>query len=289
MKLALTVPALLLVVMTAATARAGVNGAIAFSDSNGAAVKKNVYSAKDDAYLGGTFSQLNGRVADGRYYFQITDPSGAALLSQDALECRVLLVARGRIAGTDPARRCQHGVGLFDAASGAMPVQLAPFSDTPSSRGEYKAWITPVEALDLANCGKGQPGAFGFCEVESVVDSFKVRLSNAPDTAYVSVCTFYDFNGDGVQGEADPIIPSFPIVASGVDGGLVAAQTSGDGCVTFTVSNFGGAASKTVVITEGKLKSGWVQTAPGTDAFTLEVSPSQDVTGIAFGYRTLPR
>ena len=67
-------------------------GAIWTSLSNGATVNANLYDAKQDVYLnGGPQNCGNGNgLPDGLYYFQVTDPSGATLLSSDALKFRMV-------------------------------------------------------------------------------------------------------------------------------------------------------------------------------------------------------
>src|SRR5450756_1539030 len=64
-------------------------GAIWTSFSNGATVNQNRYPAKSDVYLnGGPQNCGNSGLPDGDYYFQVTDPSGATLLSSDAIKFR---------------------------------------------------------------------------------------------------------------------------------------------------------------------------------------------------------
>lgn len=278
--------AAVLAVLLGASALANVSGAIYTSVVDGNVVNKNIYSDKNDVYLNGgpQNEQAAGLAPDGRYYFQITDPSGAVLLSQDAIECRVLVVANGRIAGIDPAASCSHPVGVFNAANGTLPVQMMPFADTPNPGGEYKAWVTPVSAYDPARCNDGRRhGAHGFCDADSKTDNFKVRTSAAPEAAYLSVCKFNDVNGDGLQAADEPLIPHWPITATGVDGGIVEGQTGDDGCVTFTVTDFAGAASRRVVLSEGSFGPDWVQTAPGTGTIAVDLTPGAEVDAPNFG------
>src|SRR5574337_583148 len=114
-------------------------GAIFTSTGDGNTVNGNLYDSKPDVYLNGGPQNANSQgLPDGTYYFQVTDPSGAVLLSTDSADCRQVMVSGGKMAGaTGP---CPHANGSFNAANGTTPVQLIPFNDTPNAGGEYKAY-----------------------------------------------------------------------------------------------------------------------------------------------------
>src|SRR5215210_1475674 len=68
-------------------------GAIFTSTGDGATVNANIYDDKNDVYLnGGPQGMSNTGLPPGTYYFQVTDPSGATLLSTDPASCRQLTV-----------------------------------------------------------------------------------------------------------------------------------------------------------------------------------------------------
>src|SRR6266536_3441430 len=95
-----------------------VNGAIQTTTSDGTVVNANIYPSKAAVYLtGGPQNEHDpGLVpADGLYYFQVTDPSGATLLSTDNISCREVQVTGGRIVAV--AGPCPHAEGTFDAAN----------------------------------------------------------------------------------------------------------------------------------------------------------------------------
>src|SRR5690242_17346193 len=96
------------------TAIGAVNGAIQTTTSTGTTVNGNIYAAKTDVYLtGGPQNEhANGLSPDGLYYFQVTDPSGATLLSTDDISCRQVQVTGGKIVGA--AGPCQHPPGTFN-------------------------------------------------------------------------------------------------------------------------------------------------------------------------------
>jgi cysteine-rich repeat protein len=154
---------------------ARVRGAIFTTLADGSTVNHNIYAAKADVYLDGGPSGGSpsgaGALAEGDYYFQVTDPSGQTLLSSDAIECRRIHVngdgVINAVVGT-----CQHATDVDQdyASLGAITVQLMPYADTPNPGGEYKVWATPVGAYT----GSGQ--FHGFVPSSSKTDNFKVRV-----------------------------------------------------------------------------------------------------------------
>lgn len=187
----ITTSALSLIIATllCGTARAaGVNGAIFTTTANGGAVNANIYSSKCDVYLdGGPGPHAPATAAglpDGDYYFQVTDPSGAQLLSTDPVSSRSFHVSGGVITsftGTGHAT----GVDQDHAAQGAITIQLAnstcpaDFLNTPNGGNVYKVWATPVasfigNASNVDNpCGTGC--FHGFLPSQSKTDNFKAQ------------------------------------------------------------------------------------------------------------------
>src|SRR5205085_5498162 len=219
---------------------------------DGTKVNQNLFPSKASVYLnGGPQNEHSNGLPDGTYYFQVTDPNGGTLLSTDNISCRQLQVIGEIVAGaTGPA--CQHANGSQNNNNGgSIPVQLIPFNDTPNTGGEYKVWLTPIDKFDLDKCGANH----GFCDSDSKTDNFKVQNS-----AHVKVCKFNDLDGNSTQDNGEPLIPHWPITATGVVGGTVNAQTDDSGCVTFAVSSFTNGV-QTVTLAETVL-TGWVQTAP---------------------------
>jgi len=111
-------------------------GAIWTSLSNGQTVNANLYDAKEDVYLNGGPQNCGngGGLPNGLYYFQVTDPSGATLLSNDAIKFRMVTVANGVIYGVGGTGNHKEGTG---GCNGGTPVQLIPYDDTPNNGGEY--------------------------------------------------------------------------------------------------------------------------------------------------------
>src|SRR5262245_46256803 len=87
------------------------SGAIFTTLADGSEVNYNIYAAKEDVYLDGGpgpgAPQTAAGLDDGRYVFQVTDPSGKTLLSTDPVLCRQFDVANGIITGV-VVTGCQH-------------------------------------------------------------------------------------------------------------------------------------------------------------------------------------
>jgi cysteine-rich repeat protein len=152
---------------------ARLSGAIFTTLVDGTRVDANIYQSKDDVYLDGGpgpgAPQMSAGLPDGNYYFMVTDPSGKTLLSQDAIECREVVVEDGVISAV-VVSGCQHLTG-DDEDHDAITVQLMPYDDTPNPGGEYKVWMTPVDEYDVSE----RNANFGFISSESKTDNYKVR------------------------------------------------------------------------------------------------------------------
>src|SRR5258708_3765533 len=189
---------LFLLLASALPALGAVNGAIFTTTFTGTTVNGNLYDAKTSVYLNGGPQNHSdpGLVPDTNYYFQVTDPSGAVLLSADDISCRVVAVSGGRIVGVPssaPPAGCANGfhpLGSYNPANGETPVQLCPATSaarsdnlnavtnfdahnwcdtTPNPGGEYKAWLTPVDSYN--NCSSKSSVKFAFCDSDRKPDN----------------------------------------------------------------------------------------------------------------------
>lgn len=146
-------------------AAGGLSGAIFTTTWDGSFVNANVYDDPSDVYLNGG-PPPNKRCSaaglpDGMYYFQVTDPSGATLLSvYDGVEARWIQVSGGIITSANHA-----SLATASGLCGAITVPLWPYAQTPNPDGEYKVWITPMS----------DPFQ-GFLPSNSKTDNFKVVL-----------------------------------------------------------------------------------------------------------------
>jgi hypothetical protein len=156
-------------------AAASFHGAIWTSLSDGGTVNANRYDNKSDVYLNGGPQNCGGNgLPDGSYYFQVTNPSGATLLSTDAIKFRQVEVVGGVISGTSGAGNHEVGAG---GCPNAMPVQLMPYADTPNNGGEYSVDMAPKAEVDACEGFDPDSTTFNFvkdCNVASKNDNFKV-------------------------------------------------------------------------------------------------------------------
>ena len=181
------------------------SGAIFTTVEDGSEVNFNIYPSKDSVYLDGGPGPGAPKTAagldDGEYYFQVTDPSGKVLLSQDSIECRRFTVTDGVITGLSGT--CQtHGTG-FDTDWGATTIQLMPYADTPNRGGEYKVWVTMVADYDPTFSTPGN--RHGFVPSHSKTDNFKVggRIRE------IDVKFFPDEDANGRQDYYEPQMSGF--------------------------------------------------------------------------------
>jgi hypothetical protein len=200
----------------ATTARAHQStGAIFTTVADGSEVNFNNYPSKDAVYLDGGpgpgAPQTAAGLTDGIYVFQVTDPSGKKLLSQDIAACRRFTVSGGIITGLyNPDNLCTapHLTGT-DVDHGATTIQLMPYADTPNHGGVYKAWATFLSdytgtfGCSLTSIDCSAAGTFhGFGPSHSKTDNFKVE----PPDGVIEIDTrfFNDLNGDGHKQDNEP-------------------------------------------------------------------------------------
>lgn len=187
-------------VCAAGSVRAQLSGAIYTSNHKGDVVNGNVFQSKSKVYLNGgpgpgAPCSASG-LPDGEYYFQVTDPSGRALLSTSfPIDERKVNVTNGVI---DDYLGTVHD-DKPNGNCGSTIVGLDPFLDSPNGGEEYKVWLTPVERYDVTQ------GFHGFLARYSKTDNFKIRGPGKPVAqTIVSGFKFYDFNFNQVW---DPGVP----------------------------------------------------------------------------------
>src|SRR5215204_739546 len=108
------------------------SGAIFTTVADGSEVNFNQYPSKEAVYLDGGpgpgAPQEAAGLDDGRYVFQVTDPSGKVLLSSDTAAHRQFDVVDGVIVAVVAPG---HLTGI-DVDHAALTVQLMPYNDTPN-------------------------------------------------------------------------------------------------------------------------------------------------------------
>jgi len=246
---------------------APISGAIFTSDVDGN-VNVNHYDAKADVYLNGGPTNDNcdaAAVDDGVYVFQITNPSGTVLLSEDDIAFREFTVSGGVIVSAN-----NHAVVPAGAPCNGVRVQMIPFADTPNNGGVYKAWITR-KADYIAN-GGFKPGS-------TKTDNFHVREpSTNPDTADLQVYKFYDFNANGSwDGDEMPLF-GWAMRAENASGFDATQLTeTPDGFTTFANLLI---SENPYMVTEDTGGPSWVQSASLLNGMDTEFAPENPVGGI---------
>lgn len=183
-RILVTAIAALAVLATAPSASAGpggnLSGAIFTTDVTGAPVNLNHYQNKQDVYLNGG-PGINAPVdaaglPAGTYSFQVTNPNGKVLLSEDDVSCRQFTVdGSGRIATVFAGAGCTTGAhnSSTDQEDLGKTVQLFPYADTPNPGGVYKVWVTPTSQLNCTSAGNKNC----FVPRYSKTDNFKVKAN----------------------------------------------------------------------------------------------------------------
>ena len=246
---------------------AGFNGAIYTTTFEGQSVNENTYSSKDAVYISGGPQNVNANgLPDGTYYFQVTDPSGATLLSTDLAECRQLLVAFGKVAAAE-GPSCQHSTGIPNSSNGSVPVKLAPFGDTPNSGSEYKVWlIRQGSGTSIAADGMH----INFTPNNAKTDNFKVVFvpcQNCSPTSLLAGRKYYDANANALFDEGEVPVEGVQILV--IAGSTITVVTTDEsGIWSFTApTGVDYIAGEFLPFTgpDGEPGSYWQQTAPVAD------------------------
>jgi hypothetical protein len=221
-------------------------------------VNKNIYTDKRDVYLlggpGPNAPPGAGGLPDGNYYFQVTDPSGKKLLSEDAVLCREFVVEGGvftEYLGVGrvweeskgnfvPCHKDGWEYGMHDTGfsidHNSLTIQLMPYANTPNNGGVYKVWATPTEHFDGNPEKVNNPGKFhGFIPRYSKTDNFKVKVGQPPEIPELKICKFEDTNGNGLFDDGEPAMESWIITVTDPLGVTNVYWTGEDGCVVIDV------------------------------------------------------
>ena len=225
--------ALAAVLVTGAVHSHAINGAIFTTTADGQTVNGNNYDTKGQVYLNGGPNNppgcKGGELDDGEYYFQVTDPSGAVLLSSDGIDERRFRVSGGEISaylgGT-------HATGATSPC-GSLAIRLLPFDDTPNAGGVYKVWITRV--VDFQNaCGAGVDcGLAGFVPGHTKTDNFRVDTPVDP-TGRLEAIKFYDADASGSFTNGDSLLSGWPMTLTSASQDVNSTLATGaDGTALF--------------------------------------------------------
>jgi hypothetical protein len=225
----------------------------------------NIYDGKQYVWLNG--GPLAASLGNGTYFFAVLVPGGQGG-NQDPNDCtdknlsdvcvttntgagdawtnRVFTITGGTISYTGDGVSTPH-----DFANNK--IRLMPYDDTTNNGGVYIMAICQVpQAVTSTNPPGVDPR-------DCKYDAFKI---NPPGTTTVSIlaCKFNDRSDDGQrQPGTEPLIPNWPITAN-INGTPVTQSTDESGCTFFDVNS-----TDKVILSEGTLGAGWIQTAPSGD------------------------
>ena len=283
-----------------ANATGHISGAIFTSLENGEQVNANHYADKRDVYLNGgpppNAPPTAAGLPDGYYYFQVTDPSGKALLSSDPVICREFRAEGGVIAEyvsigrtykvgsqdipcwIDGWENGKHDLG-FDAGRGSVTIQLMPYDDTPNRGGVYKVWITMTAWFDgdpnkVENrCGNGC--FHGFIPAYSKTDNFKADFQGRFENPVITVRKFVDADGDGVWDAGEPEVGVDYLVDGG---GWPVHIEDPNGAISdgYTPYLYYAGMKGTYLVSEDIL-TGWAQTVAIVDGVSMGAQQSVSV------------
>jgi len=275
-----------------------ISGSIATVASGSPSAPQQIFGRRQDVFLAGgpvsTPCLFAEYLPDGKYYFQVTDPSGTQLLSTDPVSERGVTVKAGVIASYDGATHAADG----KTACGSLAVNLMPFADAGSQKAAYVAWLTPaanfdgsVAAVDSV-CGAGC--FHGFHPELSRTFAFRVEDKKSCEPTFcVSGVKFLDANGNGTRDSGEAGLPGVEIRVVNESGVLLSGLTGPDGSFRICGLTDSGAFK----VSE-KVPFGYTQTGPvdrdisrhvfarGGD-FIIEVC-QEDIAGLDFGNKLIP-
>ncbi len=200
--------ALVLVIAgTAVPLAAQISGAVYTAKSDGIQQNPNIFQSKQEVYFRAQ------KVPDGTYYFQVTNPSGALLLSSDDAACRQVVVSGGGF--SQVIGPCPH---QFVSLSGGGVVQLYPYDTTDNNGGEYKAWlisqapacgvsVNPLNPKELL----GVTAACSKTDNYKVLDDCQVDCGPPGPSSLVGGRKYYDLDTNGARGGGEPGVAGFRI------------------------------------------------------------------------------
>jgi uncharacterized repeat protein (TIGR01451 family) len=211
------------------------SGAIYSSNFDGTITNANHYATKPDVYLTGGPCQGGSHLDEGWYYFEVSIPNTATLLSTDAIGNRKFHVAANGFIDSTTGTHATHVTGCNVA--GSLTIQLIPFNDTTNPGGEYKLTVATAASVE-ACAGFNAQAVQSICgAAEQKSDNFKVLGPGALKISKTVTGAPAGFHGSfpvsidcGVAGSFTGTIvfptPGF-ITIPAIDAGAVCTVTEG--------------------------------------------------------------
>ena len=282
-------------------------GSIATVAAGSPASPEQVFGRRQDVFLaGGPVSTTSGcplvgppclfaqYLPDGKYYFQVTDPSGTELLSTDPVAERAVTVQGGVIFSYDGSTHATDGRTAF----GSLAVGLMPFDDAGSRKAAYVAWLTPAENFDGSVtavdsiCGAGC--FHGFRPELSRAVGFRVEDKKSCEPTFcVSGVKFADANGNGSPDSGEAGLEGVEIRVANESGVLLEGISGPDGSFRICGLTDSGAYRVSETVPFGYTPTGptdrdvsrYVFARSG--AYIIQLCQA-DIAGLDFGNKLIP-
>ena len=289
---------------------AHLRGSVFTTMAGGSLVDRDGFLRKEEVFLEGgrgpnAPSHAAG-LAEGDYFFQVTDATGERLLSGDHISCRRVHVnADGVIdraySGTNwvregdawTGRECAHQTvvdpGLAEV--GGVSVQLVPFETTPAADGGYLVWMIP--AADYAGSPDAIPGEERFLSSDGLAGfhgflpelakSHSFTASEAAEPMYLELQGFHDRNVNGRRDPDEEMLTGWQMIVrhpSGANDIVYTPATLVASTGTFeVVENLVPHSLQTVAMRDGVVHSEYPTASPTLDvAFEGEAGEIHSVT-----------
>ena len=205
---------------------AQVSGAIFTTDDACIGTDLNIYKFKQDVYLdGGPRKTGSAGLPPGKYYVQVTSPSGVLLGTS--------------IGSSDPTPAIVNEFGELETCYRLCEILINPtannknngngnscgYADTPNPGGVYKVWISQEST---------------FANSHSKTDNFKVKKGRETPLTEIRAKKFYDTDANQQQDEFEPLISDWLIeLRLKSDDSLIGCQLTSSGEVRFLVDQDG--------------------------------------------------
>jgi hypothetical protein len=273
-------------------------GAIGTVGAGTPASPQQVFGRRSDVYLAGgpagTPCRFTDYISDGKYYFQVTDPSGTLLFSTDPVSERAVTVKGGVISSYNGTTHATDG----KTACGSLAVGLMPFADAGSQKAAYVVWLTAASNFDGSTtavdsvCGAGC--FHGFHADLSRAYAFRVEDKKSCEPTFcVSGVKFNDANGNGVQDAGEAGLPGVEIRVTSEKGSVLSGLTGADGSYRIC-----GLTDDVAFRVTETLPFGYSQTGPldrdisrrvhaRGSAFIIDLCDA-DIAGLDFGNKLIP-
>jgi SdrD B-like domain len=268
---------------------------ISLADSSGRPAADNLFAHAVDVFLsspGATCAAAG--LPDGRYYLQVTDPSGKYLLSTDPPQARLITVRGGLFV---QAGLTAHAIAPASVGCRSSLLAVAPIRETSKFGGIYKVWVTPADDFEGDPsvpdnvCG---PGCFhGFDTAQSLTVNFGLKSSRACPTQCASGAVYADANGNGRRDAGESGLAGVMVDVTDDSGIAMSAVTGPDG--SWMVC---GLTAQHYTVRE-TVPAGYTQTGPAGSgrpargvsfsgfAYSIDVC-TDDIEGLDFGNQSFP-